>query len=227
MHFAADYTEVSAVPYADGSRTVEVTLYLAMEVNFDDASPGDVLDFIERALNRYAGGERTLGGRTVRINWRCVWQRRIPGEIPHDALGVALVPAEAIPDGRYALYYSEQRTRGGVTSRIDRIILPAEDFVETTDRARTRRERRARREARDRLETGVAHETGHFFGLGHNASPESVMYRRQLTDRQRRRIRQRFTDDELLDVLTHLFDDGARPDFLPPATAGAGVGATP
>jgi hypothetical protein len=217
MHFAARYTRYSIMPYehqrgmAPTGYHLQVTVLLTLEHDVTGRTGTTVLTpLITRALNQHAGGRRLFGSTPVFVEWLVAWSplRVESGRV----LGVAIVDDYVVDSLERPGHPPAAVTLLSVGGAREwgRMIFRASLFESSHGHARlaTRSER---------TQSTIAHEAGHATGQrDQRTDPASTMFYRQLTDREYRRLDQRWSDMELRIALQNIFSgpDRRRPAWL-------------
>lgn len=246
MHFSAGYTRWAIVPHAyeppgrprqshpgrsrrssrDRSRdrlpdsppgfTLNLTLTVALEIDWEGVGTTILESIITDALNIHAGGRRTFTGTDVHVTWSLSWTDALRVQIG-SAMGVALIPEDLLAGahvGGLCVHSAPD------SNAFCRVVLPAFTPPPPAPRRRRRGSLRRRRHRRtppatDRFRRTSSHEVGHGLGLSDERTDSSTtMYYRALTAGRRRRLDQRWTDDELRQALRNVIPDGDRPEWL-------------
>jgi hypothetical protein len=189
--------------------TLEFTLDVALEIDWNRVGTAFLTPLITGALNQHAGGNRDFRGTPVYVSWSLSWVPTV--RVPAGrALGVSLVPDEVLSSAHAGGMFLHAESGG---SNVNRILLKAG----TVERLQRRRgsTRRSRRAASMRMRRSASHEIGHALGLDdERRDAATTMYYRGLTSRQLRRIDQRWSDAELRQALRNVFPPADRPAWL-------------
>jgi hypothetical protein len=209
--FAARYTTYTILPqeHTRGSAPpgyyLELTLALAHERDESGvAGPAVLGPRISTALNQGAGGRRQFGATPVFIDWRVNWSplRVLSGRV----LGVAVLNDDLFDALDRPGHPSAAQTLlvlGG-DREYGRMIFRSSSFVAARTHGR-------RVSGGERIRSTFTHEVGHALGLDdQRTDPSSTMYYQQLTNRQYRRLDQRWSDGELRLALQNIFTGPGR-----------------
>jgi len=193
----------------DASRPQEyelkLTIYAALLEHQDGASRQAADRAISSALNTYAGGRRLFHHTPVHVSWALHW-RTVVRPTPQELCVRFIRKDLLLAKGEGGLFRLDSTFSSGLQREIATVWLPREDLLSARGyKPDTRSVTFART---------VAHEFGHAQGLGDSENLTSIMFKRQLTPAQTRRIKQRWTDDELRGALQHLFQPGTLPPWL-------------
>lgn len=204
MHFSSAYTRLQIASLerrgvAGRAYRATLTLNLAVEVNLDHLDNGRILQLVIDALNRHAGGQRTLRGQSCMVQWQYHAVDRAQVETGR-ALGISLVHERIMTapgrtttgtpvDGMFV------RSFPGGSRAVNRILLIGELAAQLL-----RQPRAPAVAVRTRFTNSAAHEVGHSFDLHHRSGT-------LMDDTNDNRIDRRMDDEQLFQLLNTLLTD--------------------